>query len=77
MTGFDKKALHLSNDSDCAVSFTIEVDFLGNGKWKIYGTFEVAAQGYTHHVFPDGYSAHWLRLRCEGDCIATAYLTYT
>ena len=37
MTGFDHKTLHLSNDSDSAVEFVLEVDFLGNGKWKRYG----------------------------------------
>jgi len=77
MTGFDKKVLHLSNDGESAARFTLEVDFLGNGKWQTYDSFAVDAQGYAHHVFPDGYSAHWVRLRSEGDAVATAYFTYT
>lgn len=77
MTGFDKKVLHLSNAGASAARFVLEVDFLGNGKWMTYDTFEVAAQGYVHQAFPAGYSAHWVRLRCKNDSIATAYFTYT
>ena len=77
MTGFDHKTLHLSNDSDSAVEFVLEVDFLGNGKWKRYDSFPVVANGYHHHEFPPGYSAHWARIRSEQKCVATAYFTYT
>ncbi len=77
MTGFDQKTLHLSNDSDSAADFTLEVDFLGNGKWKRYDSFSVEAKGYCHHAFPPGYSAHWARIRSERNCLATAYFTYT
>ncbi|MBX3177019.1 MAG: hypothetical protein KF886_06655 [Candidatus Hydrogenedentes bacterium] len=76
MTGFDKKVLHLSHDSREPVDFRIEVDFLGNGTWKWYDTFEVPAEGYQHHVFPDGYSAHWARIRIDKACRATAYFMY-
>ena len=77
MTGFDQKVLHLSNESDSAANFTLEVDFLGNGSWKSYGSFSVAANSYLHHAFPPGYSAHWARIRSEQECVATAYFTYT
>lgn len=77
MTGFDQKVLHLSNESDSAVDFTLEVDFLGNGKWQRYDSFLVEAKGYGHHAFPPGYSAHWARIRSERNCVATAYFTYT
>ena len=77
MTGFDGKALHLSNESDSAVEFVLEIDFLGNGKWKPYASFAVAAKGYEHHAFPPGYSAHWVRIRSKQKCVATAYFTYT
>ncbi len=77
MTGFDKKVLHLSHDSERPVGFAVEVDFLGDGTWKTYGTFEVAGSGYLHHEFPDGFSAHWVRVTADRDCRATAYFTYT
>ncbi len=77
MTGFDKKTLHLSHDATAPASFHVEVDFLGDGSWQSYATIEVPAGGYTPHVFPDGYSAHWLRLIPSVDCTATAQLHYT
>ena len=77
MTGFDGKTLHLCNDGAQAATFSLEVDFLGNGSWKRYADFALAAGEYQHHSFPPGYSAHWARLVCSADCVATAYFTYT
>ncbi len=77
MTGFDQKCLHLSHNARSAVTFTVEVDFLGNGTWKQYDSFTVAADGYCHHEFPAAFSAHWVRLKSNTDCTATAYFTYT
>jgi len=77
MTGFDKKTLHLTNDSERDVSFTVEVDFLGDGAWKTYKTISVGANGYVFHVFPDGFGAHWVRLRAGGACRATAWFVYS
>lgn len=76
MTGFDKKVVHLANDSDHDVCFTIEVDFLGNGTWRLYAPFKVPAKGYVHHEFPDGFSAHWVRVAVDKDCTATVYFVY-
>lgn len=77
MTGFDKKVLHLHHDQTADVTFTVEVDFLGNGTWKIYDHIKVSGYGYAHHEFPGAYSAHWVRLRSDKSCVATAYFTYT
>jgi hypothetical protein len=76
MTGFDKKVVHLTHNSDQVVKFTIEVDFLGNGTWKPYLDFTVGGNGYVHHEFPDGFSAHWVRVTVDRDCTATAYFMY-
>ncbi len=76
MTGFDKKCLHLSHDADKKITFRIEVDFLGNGSWKHYKSIGVGPNGYEHHEFPDGFSAHWIRVTASTDCRATAYFTY-
>lgn len=76
MTGFDKKVLHLTHDNEEVVKFRVEVDFLGDGSWQWYDTYEVPAKGYQHHVFPDGYSAHWVRLKVDRACTATAYFMY-
>lgn len=77
MTGFDRKGLHLSHEADRPVRFTIEVDFLGNQRWKTYAAIEVGPHGYEHHEFPAGFSAHWVRIAADADCRATAYFMYT
>lgn len=77
MTGFDKKSLHLSHDSNKAVNFKVEVDFLGCGAWKTYLTIKVPAKGYVPHVFPEGFSAHWVRVTASAKCKASAQLHYT
>ena len=77
MTGFDKKVLHVAHESDELVTFTIEVDFLGNGMWKEYKKLVVHPNtGYAHYEFPDGFSAHWVRVSVDMSCSATAYFMY-
>jgi hypothetical protein len=77
MTGFDRKCLHLAHDADRDVTFTVEVDFMGHGRWVAYDTFTAGARGYVHHVMPEGFAAHWLRVTSDQDCTATAQLHYT
>ncbi|MDF2924498.1 MAG: hypothetical protein K0R57_3412 [Paenibacillaceae bacterium] len=77
MTGFDKKVLHLTQKSEDEVTFKLEVDFLGDGSWVIYDRVKVQADGYVHHEFPTGFSAHWIRVTPDLDCQATAYFIYT
>ena len=76
MTGYDQKTMTLSHDSDQAVKFTVEVDFVRNGKWCVYDVLEVPASGIVTHKFPDGYSAHWVRVTADKTCKATAQLVY-
>jgi hypothetical protein len=75
MTGFDKKVLHLK--SDRAAEFDIEVDFLGDASWEKYERVALPAGGYRYHVFPQGFSAHWVRLTPLADLTATAEFVYT
>ncbi len=72
MTGYDKKKMILSHNLDKPVIFTIEVDFDFNGFVK-YKTIEVKPGENVEHLFPDGYSAHWLRVSVDQDCNATAW----
>ena len=77
MTGFDKKVLHLTHDADTVVQFDIEVDFLGDGTWCHYDRIQVRPeQNYIHHQFEDGFAAHWVRVKADKDCTATAYFMY-
>jgi len=75
MTGFDKKVVHVAHDSAEHVEFTFEVDFLGDGSWQRYQVLRFR-KGYQHHEFPDGFSAHWIRVRVDRDCNATVYFMY-
>lgn len=77
MTGFEHKCLHLTHEADGAVSFDVEIDFLGNGKWCQYERVDVPAKSYRCHIFPTGFSAHWVRIVPDTDCIATTQLAYT
>lgn len=77
MTGFEHKGVHLAHQSEQPVRFTIQVDFRGDGSWHNYQTIEVGPRGYTHHTFPAGFSAHWVRLVADSPCRATAQFTYT
>ncbi len=71
LTGFTRKMLHVTANKPCRV--TIEIDFIGNGTWHKYEQFLVpAVEGYARHLFPDAFSAHWVRLTLDTDCTATA-----
>jgi hypothetical protein len=76
MTGFDQKVVHILNEADWEVTYRVEVDFLGTGKWVTYQSFAVPAQGYLHHEFPAGFSAHWVRVTVNQDCKTTVYFIY-
>jgi hypothetical protein len=76
MTGFDRKTLDLSHDAKRDVTFSIEVDFLATGKWYRYAAVQVPPGKTVRHEFPDGYSAHWVRLIADADCAATAWFIY-
>jgi hypothetical protein len=70
MTGFDKKSLHVINHGINSAAVFVEVDVLGDGKFRQYAADgalnrPVADDSYTHYEFPDGFSAHWVRLRAE------------
>jgi hypothetical protein len=77
MTGFDQKVMHFQHDADQTVTFIIEVDFLGVQRWCEYAAIQVPSGGYEHHVFPSGFSAHWIRVVCDTACKTTVQLTYT
>lgn len=76
MTGFDRKTLRLSHDADQPVTFRIEVDYSNRDFWKLFGAVTVPAGETATVNFPDGYSAHWVRLTPDADCRATAIFHY-
>ncbi len=76
MTGYDHKRVSLSHNLDEPVTMTIQVDFLANGTWCDYGSFVVPPGQTVEHVFPDGYQAHWVRLKTNKASTATAWFVY-
>ena len=76
MTGYAGKTVELYHDLPETVTFTIEVDFLGDGTWCKYGDFPVAPRQKLKYKFPEGYSAHWVRLKANKSCTATAWFLY-
>lgn len=73
MTGFEHKMVHLKTSK--AANILIEIDFLGNGSWERYE--RLAVNGYARHVFPTGFSAHWVRVTADTACNASAEFMYT
>jgi len=72
MAGFDRKSLEISHDADTNIEFRIEVDYSNRDHRETFGALNVAVGETTRLVFPDGYSAHWVRLVPSRDCEATA-----
>jgi hypothetical protein len=75
MTGFDRKSVQLSHDAAGEVVFTLEVDVTHHG-WEKCQEFKVPAGQTVTHVFPEGYSAHWVRVKAGTSCQATALFVY-
>lgn len=75
MTGYDRKTLLLSHDAPGTVTFALEVDFDHRGFHRLTA-LAVPAHRELRYEFPRGYHAHWLRLRVDKPCRATARLIY-
>jgi hypothetical protein len=73
---YDKKNLILSHDSQKNVTFTIEVDPTGNGKWMKYSTLTVKPGKKLSHEFKAPFQARWIRFSTDSDTNATAWLEY-
>ena len=85
MTGYDKKMVQISHNSGSPVSFTIEICVILNliavsdefGIWNRYKTITVQPGEKKEFHFPEGFSAHWVRLVADRDCNASADFTYS
>lgn len=77
MTGFDNKCLHLENHGKAAVTFDLEVDIHGDGHFRRSQRLTVEPECLVTHVFPSGFSAHWVRVVADADTTASAQLFYT
>lgn len=73
MTGYGKKTLKLTSDTDA--TFSVEVDFANDG-WHIYKQIKVPAGKTVTHVFPSGFNAHWVRLISDQTAKVTGWFVY-
>ena len=73
MTGYDKKKISLTADKDVTITLEVDVDHQG---WNEYKKIKIVAGKTIEHIFPDGYSAHWIRAIADKDCKATVWFTY-
>lgn len=76
MTGYDRKQLLLRHDAATAVVFTLEADLCGDGQWTVVRRFEVPGGKAETFNFRRAWSAYWVRLRTDADCVATAQFEY-
>lgn len=73
---YDKKTMILSHTSQKDVTFTVEVDPTGNGKWVKYTTLTVRPGEKSVHELKAPFQARWIRFSTDSDTEATAWLEY-
>lgn len=73
---YDKKNLTLSHSSQKEVTFTVEVDPTGNGKWVKYAMLTVKPGEQLKHEFKAPFQARWIRFSADADTEATTWLEY-
>ncbi len=74
MTGYDRKTLTLKADRDVTVTMEVNVDHQSG--WHACQRFALRAGHDFTHVFPEAFSAHWVRFTADRYCRATAWLVY-
>jgi hypothetical protein len=76
-SGFAKRLLHLTHQTDSPVTFSLEVDRAGSGDWTPLRQITVPARGYVHYTFLPSETGVWIRLAPLRPCLqATAFFQY-
>lgn len=76
-SGYAGRTLHLAHDAGAAVTFTLEVDRAGDGRWTTLRTVEVPAAGYAWTAFAAAEAGAWIRVRAGRALTrATAFFAY-
>lgn len=74
MTGYDRKQVRLSADTNVTIALEVDVD--GTGLWIPYRVFKLRAAAVVEHSFPEGFSAYWVRATSDGDALASVQFDY-
>ena len=67
VNGFPKGIIHLATDRQ--VSFTLEVDWKGNGTFEKYKS--IPTNKYASHILPKNFSGQWIRVITDKTCNAS------
>jgi hypothetical protein len=67
INGFPQKMVHLV--SDRPVTFSLEVDFQGNGQFEEYK--KIKTDGYESHIFAKDFKGQWIRVVTDKSCQAS------
>ena len=73
MTGYDKKTITISTNVNTNITLQIDVNLNG---WHDYKIIQSIVGKLFEHVFPDGYTAHWIHAVIHQACTATISLKY-
>ena len=76
MNGFDQKTVHIHNLGNESIEVSLQVDFLSNDTWHPLTVLSIPANSYSYYLFPQGYSAQWMRALSNKDAKITVQLTY-
>lgn len=73
MYGYDRCALEITAAQNASI--TIQIDPTGTGQWHDFTSLDVE-NNKAQLDFPQGFSAHWVRLISDTDATISATLTY-
>ena len=76
-SGYDHRQLHLTHQSQHAVTFELEVDRDGTNQWQTLKSITVPPRGSVSHIFGDKEKGSWIRLTSQQAASSvTAHLQY-
>lgn len=77
LAGFEQRMAHIINHSEDSLSFVIQLDAEGNGRWVDYRNFQLKGKAYEAYIFPEELRGEWIRLKPLTDGNASFVLHYT
>ncbi|MFZ9992291.1 MAG: hypothetical protein ACO3J6_07770, partial [Opitutales bacterium] len=76
LAGFAKRAVLVQHDGSTATTFTLEIDALGDGRWKTWREVALKADEASRWVeIPAAVAGAWIRAKCDRD-VAKASVTF-
>ncbi|WP_298238997.1 T9SS type A sorting domain-containing protein [uncultured Algibacter sp.] len=77
ISGYKYRTLHLEQNTNTEVVFTIEVDMSGDNNWTTLEQVTIPALGYANYLLPESLQAPWLRVVSNTNVnSASAYLHF-